>query len=106
MANYREAKLPVGNHTDQLMTSWHLPDHMVLHCINERFYTVFYFMKIITPPDKPAYSALRKLQTCQPLIQENLETHDKKSGDSIKSSEILFFPDQDSTDPFCIKESH
>ena len=31
------------------------------------------------------------LQTCQPLIKENLETHEKKSGDSIKNSEILFF---------------
>ena len=30
-------------------------------------------------------------QTCQPLIKENLETHEKKSGDSIKNSEILFF---------------
>uniref|UniRef100_A0A8C5S3I7 ENR1 protein n=1 Tax=Laticauda laticaudata TaxID=8630 RepID=A0A8C5S3I7_LATLA len=27
-------------------------------------------------------------QTCQPLIKENLETHEKKSGDSIKNSEI------------------
>ena len=31
------------------------------------------------------------LQTCQPLIKENLETHEEKSGDSIKNSEILFF---------------
>ena len=31
------------------------------------------------------------IQTCQPLIKENLETHEKKSGDSIKNSEILFF---------------
>ena len=30
-------------------------------------------------------------QTCQPLIKENLETHKKKSGDSTKSIEILFF---------------
>ena len=30
-------------------------------------------------------------QTCQPLIKENLETHEKKSGDSIKNNEILFF---------------
>ena len=30
-------------------------------------------------------------QTCQPLIKENLETLEKKSGDSIKNSEILFF---------------
>ena len=28
---------------------------------------------------------------CQPLIKENLETHEKKSGDSTKNSEILFF---------------
>ena len=34
-------------------------------------------------------------QTSQPLIKENLETHEKKSGDSIKNSEILFFPDED-----------
>ena len=35
------------------------------------------------------------LQTCQPLVKENLETHGKKSGDSTKNSEILFFfPDQ------------
>ena len=34
---------------------------------------------------------LDRLQTCQPLIKENLETHEKKSGDSIKNSEILFF---------------
>ena len=33
-------------------------------------------------------------QTCQPLVKENLETHEKKSGDSTKNSEILFFPDQ------------
>ena len=33
-------------------------------------------------------------QTCQPLVKENLETHEKKSGDCIKNSEILFFPDQ------------
>ena len=31
------------------------------------------------------------IQTCQLLIKENLETHEKKSGDSIKDSEILFF---------------
>ena len=31
------------------------------------------------------------IQTCQPLIKENLETHEKKSGDSTKNSEILFF---------------
>ena len=31
------------------------------------------------------------LQTCQPLIKENLETHEKKSGDSKKCSEIPFF---------------
>ena len=31
-------------------------------------------------------------QTCQPLVKENLETHEKKSGDSTKNSEILFFP--------------
>lgn len=30
-------------------------------------------------------------QTRQPLIKENLETHKKKSGDSTKSFEILFF---------------
>ena len=30
-------------------------------------------------------------QTCQPLLKENLETHEKKSGDSTKNSEILFF---------------
>ena len=33
-------------------------------------------------------------QTCQPLITENLETQEKKSGDSTKSSEIQFFPFQ------------
>ena len=34
-------------------------------------------------------------QTCQPLVKENLETHEQKSGDSAKNSEILlFFPDQ------------
>ena len=32
------------------------------------------------------------LQTCQPLVKENLETHEKKSGDSTKNSEMLFFP--------------
>ena len=31
------------------------------------------------------------LQTCQPLIKENLETYEKKLGDSTKSSEIPFF---------------
>ena len=45
----------------------------------------------------PGYSssALRcssDYQTCQPLVKENLETHEKKSGDSTKNSEILFFP--------------
>ena len=34
-------------------------------------------------------------QTCQHLTKENLETHEKKSGDSTKSRDILFFPDQD-----------
>ena len=34
---------------------------------------------------------MRNKQTCQPLIKENRETHEKKSGDSIKNSEILFF---------------
>ena len=33
------------------------------------------------------------------LIEENL-THEKTSGDSTKSSEILFFPDKDQTNPF------
>ena len=33
------------------------------------------------------------VQTCQPLIKENLETLEKKSGQySTKISEILFFP--------------
>ena len=36
-------------------------------------------------------SKSKQYQTCQPLIKENLETHEKKSGDSIKNSEILFF---------------
>ena len=31
------------------------------------------------------------LQTCQPLIKENLETYEKNLGDSTKSSEIPFF---------------
>ena len=36
-----------------------------------------------------------KVQTCQPLVKENLETHEQKSGDSAKNSEIqLIFPDQ------------
>ena len=36
-----------------------------------------------------------KVQTCQPLVKENLETHEQKSGDSAKNSEILlFFPNQ------------
>ena len=30
-----------------------------------------------------------KVQTCQPLVKENLETHEQKSGDSAKNSEIL-----------------
>ena len=30
-------------------------------------------------------------QTCQPLIKENLDTHEKISGDSTKNSEILLF---------------
>ena len=30
-------------------------------------------------------------QTCQPLVKENLEIHEKKSGDSTKNSEILVF---------------
>ena len=34
-------------------------------------------------------------QTCQPLVKENLETHEQKSGDSAKNSQILlFFPNQ------------
>ena len=32
-----------------------------------------------------------KPQTCQPLIKENLDTHEKISGDSTKNSEILLF---------------
>ena len=31
-------------------------------------------------------------QTHQPLVKENLETHEKKSGDSSKNCQILFFP--------------
>ena len=31
------------------------------------------------------------IQTCQPLIKENLDTHEKISGDSTKNSEILLF---------------
>ena len=38
-------------------------------------------------------------QTCQPLVKENQETHEKKSGDSAKNSEILFFPYQTPVDP-------
>ena len=35
-------------------------------------------------------------QTCQPMIKENWETHDKKKLDILqKVCEILFFPDQD-----------
>jgi len=30
-------------------------------------------------------------QTCQPLIKENLDTHEKISGDSTKNSEIPLF---------------
>ena len=30
-------------------------------------------------------------QTCQPLIKENLDTHEKISGDATKNSEILLF---------------
>ena len=33
----------------------------------------------------------KQAQTPQPLIKETLETHEKKSGDSIKNCEILFF---------------
>ena len=40
------------------------------------------------------------LQTCQPLIKENLETHEKKSGDSKKCSEIPFFPRSRSNESF------
>lgn len=40
-------------------------------------------------------------QTCQPLIKENLESHEKKSGDSTKTSEILFFSGQT---PFSSRE--
>ena len=43
-----------------------------------------------------------QVQTCQPLIKKNLETHEKKSGDFTKSGEILFFPNQDQTNPFSI----
>ena len=32
------------------------------------------------------------LQTCQPGVKESLETYEKKSGDSTKSSDIPFFP--------------
>ena len=39
---------------------------------------------------------------CQPLVKENLETHGKKSGDSTKNIEILFFP---LSNPFSIKGS-
>ena len=42
------------------------------------------------------------LQTCQPLIKENLETYEKNLGDSTKRSEIPFFPHQDKTNPFSI----
>ena len=38
-------------------------------------------------------------QTCQPLVKENQETHEKNSGDSAKNSEILFFPYQTPVDP-------
>ena len=35
-------------------------------------------------------------QTCQPLVKENLEIHEKKSGDSTKNRDLIFyfFPDQ------------
>ena len=39
------------------------------------------------------------VQTCQPLVKENLETHEKKCGDSKKNSEI-FFPQ---LNPFSIE---
>ena len=42
----------------------------------------------------------QQLQACKPLAEENLETHEKKSGDSIKNSEILFFP---RSNPFSIE---
>ena len=32
------------------------------------------------------------MQTSQPLIKENLETHEKKLGDLTRSSEIPYFP--------------
>lgn len=42
------------------------------------------------------------IQTCQPPKKENLETREKKSEDSTKGSEILFFPYQDLNEPFSI----
>ena len=37
---------------------------------------------------------------CQPLIKENLEAHEIKSGDSTKNSEILFFSGSRLKEPF------
>ena len=45
------------------------------------------------------YTFLIQTQTCQPPVKENLETHKKKSGDSTKNSDILFFP---RSNPFSI----
>ena len=47
---------------------------------------LFFFWPLINEDDRPA--------KCQPLTKENLETHEKKNGDSTKGIEIQFFPDQ------------
>ena len=40
---------------------------------------------------KKRNSKVNNEKTCQPLIKENLDTHEKLSGDSTKNSKILLF---------------
>ena len=49
------------------------------------------FIRFLVEKYVACQSRKSDFQTCQPLIKGNLETHEKKSGDSIKNSQILFF---------------
>ena len=51
---------------------------------------MYVWMDMKVYPCKSSLEA-KEYQTCQPLIKENLETHEEKCGDSTKSIEILIF---------------
>ena len=92
---FSEASGPLKNHGDFLVVT--VSEH--LQAIESKWYLKVTFWSQAWQRN---IKMISKSQTCQPLVKENLETHEKKSGDSTKNSEILFFP---RLNPFSIAET-